>query len=401
MTTPRDVLDALHPESRDVHAGRTVEAGHAEPTALPLHMATAFTYPTSTELDEVFADNSKGYVYSRMGNPTVRALEQAIAAIEGTDDAVAYGSGMAAIHGIVAALATAGTRIVASRDVYGATYSILRSHFSGLGIETTFADATDTGAFTRLIEDVRPALVIAEAISNPLIRVADVQAIAEASHRAGALFVLDNTFASPVVIRGAGLGADVIVYSATKHLGGHGDTTSGIVATSADIAYRLRETRKFVGGVVSPFDAWLVLRGIRTLDLRVRRQCENAALLAESLCRHPRVERVHYPGLHEPLPEGQFQPGLRGTMLGFDLVDGTRDAAFRLQDSLRMILPATTLGDVHTMVLHPATTSHRTISQQERDTIGIRDSLIRVSLGIEHIEDITSDLSQAIERASA
>jgi O-acetylhomoserine/O-acetylserine sulfhydrylase-like pyridoxal-dependent enzyme len=167
MTTPRDVLDALHPESRDVHAGRTVEVGHAEPTAPPLHMATAFTYPTNSEMDEVFADNSKGYVYSRMGNPTVRALEEAIAAIEGTDDAVAYGSGMAAIHGIVAALATAGTRIVASRDVYGATYAILRSHFSGLGIETTFADATDTGAFARLIADVRPALAIAEAIRTP------------------------------------------------------------------------------------------------------------------------------------------------------------------------------------------------------------------------------------------
>ncbi len=401
MTIPRHILDAMHPESRDVHAGRTVDIGQAEPTAPPLHMATAYTYPNSTDLDEVFIGQQPGYVYSRMANPTVKALEDAIAAIDGMEDGVAYGSGMAAIHGIVAALATGGSRIVASRDIYGATYAILRSHFAGLGIETIFADATDPAGFASVIDEVRPALVIAEAVSNPLIRVADVRVIAEASHRAGAVFVLDNTFATPVVIRGGDLGADVIVYSGTKHLGGHGDTTSGVVATTANLAERLRDTRKFVGGVASPFDAWLVLRGMRTLDLRVRRQCENAAALAAELCRNPRVERVHYPGLDSPLPVGQFRDNLRGTMLAFELRGGTQESAFRLQDALTMILPATTLGDVHTMVLHPATTSHRTITPEEREVIGIHDSLIRVSLGIEYIDDIVGDLTQAIAQASA
>ncbi|HYI26144.1 MAG TPA: PLP-dependent aspartate aminotransferase family protein [Thermomicrobiales bacterium] len=401
MTTSRDVLDAMHPESRQIHAGRVADLGHAEPTALPIHLATAYTYPTTSELDAVFADSSEGYVYSRIGNPTVRALEAAIAAIEGFEDGVAYGSGMAAIHGIVTTLAKSGDTIVASRDVYGATSAILSGHLADLGINTVFADATDTARFSAVIAESQPVLVLVEAISNPLIRVVDIRAIAEASRTADALLVLDNTFATPVVIRGGDLGADAVVYSGTKHLGGHGDTTSGIIATSGEMATTLRAKRTLVGGVASPFDAWLVLRGIRTLDLRVRRQCANAERLATHLASHPQVKTVYYPGCNGPIPPGQFQDGLKGTMLAFEIQEGDRDTAFRLQDSLKMILPATTLGDVHTMVLHPATSSHRTISQEQRDAIGIQDSLVRVSLGIEHIDDIIADLDQAISSAVA
>lgn len=396
MTNPRDHLNAMHPASRDVHAGRTIDLGAATPTALPIQMATAFTYPSTAELDEVFEDNSRGYVYSRMANPTVRALEEAVAAIEGTGDAVAYASGMAAIHGVITTFATSGSRIVASQDVYGATYAILTSHLADFGIETVFADATQLDKFASIVADTKPALVLAEAVSNPLIRVVDVRAVADIAHSAGALFVLDNTFATPVVLAGTELGADAILYSGTKHLGGHGDTTSGIVATSEELATRLRDKRKFVGGVASPFDAWLVLRGLKTLNLRVRKQCENAAALATHLAHHDAVEVVHYPGHGGEIPEGQFADGLRGTMLAFEMRHGTRDVSFRFQDALKMILPATTLGDVHTMVLHPATTSHRTISAAAREAIGIRDSLVRVSLGIEHIDDIVGDIDQAL-----
>ncbi len=401
MPLSRKDLDALGRSSRMVHAGRTVKLGNAEPTAPPIHLASAYTYPTTSELDDVFEDNSRGYVYSRMGNPTVRLLEEAIAATEGMEEGVVYASGMAAIHGILTTLATGGSRILASRDVYGATYAILRSHLAGFGIETTFVDMTDIDEVRRVADDLQPDLVLAEAVSNPLIRVVDVRRIAEISHGVGAIFVLDNTFATPVVINGAQLGADVVVYSSTKHLGGHGDTTGGVVATTSELASRLKEKAKFVGGVASPFDAWLVLRGLRTLELRVRKQCENACLLAEWLATDPRVERVHYPGHGNTLPHGQFNGELRGTMLACELYGATTDDVFRFQDALCLVQPATTLGDVHTLVLHPATTSHRTISEAERATIGISDGLFRISAGIEDVCDIQADIAQALEVMSA
>jgi len=401
MPLTRSELDALQSSSRGIHAGSTVTLGDAQPTAPPIHVATAFTYPTTDELDAVFADNSSGYVYSRFGNPTVKALEDAVAAIEGTDDAVAYGSGMAAIHGIVAALARPGSTVIASRDVYGATHALLGDYLADNGVTTIFIDIRDLDGLESLTHEHKPSLIFAETVSNPLMRVANVQRIATIAHEAGAKLVLDNTFATPIVTRAVALGADAIVYSSTKHYGGHGDTTGGLVATSNEITHKLREQNKLIGAIAAPFDAWLVLRGLRTLDLRVRKQSANAAEIVTWLTRDGRVAAVNFPGLQSDLPFGQFCDGLHGTMLSFEIRDAGRDEVFRFQDALRLIQPATTLGDIASLVLHPATSSHRGLSPEQRAEIGIADGLVRVSAGIEDARDIIADLDQALNAALA
>jgi len=401
MPLSRSELDSMQPSSRSIHAGSTVRLGDAQPTALPIHVATAFTYPTTEELDGVFADNSSGYVYSRFGNPTVNALEEAVAAIEGSAAAVAYGSGMAAIHGIVAAIARPGSTVIASRDVYGATHALLGGYLSDNGVRTIFVDIRDLDGLESLAREHKPALIFAETVSNPLMRVANVRRIAAIAHAIGANFVLDNTFATPVVTRAIALGADAVVYSSTKHYGGHGDTTGGLVATSNEIAHKLREQNKLIGAIAAPFDAWLVLRGLRTLDLRVRKQSANAAELVAWLERNDRVESVNYPGLQSDLPVDQFCDGLHGTMLSFEIRGAGRNEVFRFQDTLRLIQPATTLGDIGSLVLHPATSSHRGLTPEQRAEIGIADGLVRVSAGIEDARDIIADLDQALDVALA
>jgi cystathionine gamma-synthase/methionine-gamma-lyase len=396
----RNQLDPLSLSSRGVHAGSHTDPGNAIPTVPPLHLATAFAYPTTDELDEVFADNSKGYVYSRMANPTIRTLEDAVATIEGTEAAVAYASGMAAIHGAVTSLVPTGATILASRDMYGATYALLTGYLADLGITTVMVDSSKPDEVRSLMAEHNPAALYLESISNPLQKVSDIRAMSTIAHDAGALLILDNTFASPIVVNGPNVGADVVIYSSTKHLAGHGDSTGGIVATTNNIAQRLLANRKFVGGVLSPFDAWLTLRGVRTLDLRVRRQCENALELAGWLTNHPAVTRVHYPSLEPSLPDGQFTPGLFGTMLSFEIKGASRAEAFRFQDALQMIQPATTLGDVQSLVLHPATTSHRPLDEATRESLGITESLIRFSSGIESVTDIIADLDQALRIAT-
>lgn len=396
MPLSREQLDALSLASRGVHAGSHTDPGNAIPTVPPLHLATAFAYPTTDELDEVFEDNSKGYVYSRMANPTIRTLEEAVAAIEGTDAAVAYASGMAAIHGVITGLVPPGSTILASQDMYGATYALLTGYLAELGIVTVMVDASNPNEVRTQLEKHNPAVLYLESISNPLIKVCDIRTLATIAHDAGASLVLDNTFASPTVVNGPALGADAVIYSSTKHLAGHGDSTGGIVATSSEIAQRLLTNRKFVGGVLSPFDAWLTLRGLRTLDLRVRRQCENAQEVATWLTGHPRVNRVYYPSLETSLPQGQFAPGLFGTMLAFEIEGASRTDAFHFQDALQMIQPATTLGDVQSLVLHPATTSHRPLDDATRQALGITEGLIRLSAGIESAADIIADLDQAL-----
>jgi cystathionine gamma-synthase/methionine-gamma-lyase len=396
MPLSRSELDDMNSASRVIHAGREIDLGKAVPTAPAIHVATAYTYPTSDELDDIFVDNSRGYVYSRMGNPTVRALEQAIAATEGTEEGIAYASGMAAIHGVISGLAKAGDRVIASRDVYGATHSVLNGYFSEFGVESILVDMADLDEVERMARELKPTLIYTETISNPLIKVVDLRRLADIAHANGATFAVDNTFASPIVTRAADLGADVVLYSSTKHLGGHGDTTGGLVATNSGIAGKLRDQLKLVGAVASPFDAWLVLRGLRTLDLRVRKQSDNACQVAAWLARDQRVDTVYYPGQTGRLPAGQFQDNLMGTMLAFEIRGASTGDVFRFQDALRMIQPAPTLGDVHTIVLHPATTSQRGLTPDDRERFGIRDGLVRLSAGIEYPNDIIADLDQAL-----
>ncbi len=401
MPPSRSTLDSFQPRTRGVHAGKAFDIGNAVPTAAPIHVATAYSYETTDELDTVFDDNAAGFVYSRYGNPTVRAFESAIAAVEGTEQAIAYGSGMAAIHAAILCAAGSGSRILASQDLYGATHALLRSMVTQNGIETTFVDIRDLDLVRQRAEEIRPAAIFAETISNPLIRVTDIPGITAIARDVSAVSIVDNTFASPVIVQPATLGADIVVHSTTKFIGGHGDTTGGVIATSGRYASILREQAKLLGALAGPFDAWLALRGLKTMHLRVRQQSENARAIAEWLGADPRIDRVHYPCLSPGRTPAIFVGESRGGLLSFEIGSAARAEVFRFQDALRLCLPATTLGDVYSLVLYPAISSHRALTREERQAIGIRDNLVRFSAGIEDFEDIRADLDQALAAATS
>ncbi len=371
------------------------------PVATPIYHSASYVYDTMDDLDAIFAGTRSGPVYARYGNPTLTALEAAVAALEGGEAALSYASGMAAIHGaLLAAGARAGTAVVAAQDVYGATYALLNRVFAPQGVAVRFVDSTDLDAVAAAVAETRPVAVIAETISNPLLKVADVPRLAEIAHRGATALIVDNTFASPYLFRPLQHGADYVVHSATKYLGGHGDVMGGVVVTSAARRAGLDELNKLVGGNLGPQEAWMVLRGIKTLPLRVQRQCDNAVRIAGWLAAHPRVIGVNYPGLpahpQHALAARLLERGAFGAMISFDLKDGGRESVFRFMEALKLVLPATTLGDVYSLVLYPAGTSHRALDAETRRRVGIGDGLVRLSVGIEDAEDIIADLDQAL-----
>jgi len=385
--------------STAVHAGERLATGKEIPSSSPIHIATAYAYETAADLDAVFSDNSLGYVYSRYGNPTVRGLEIAIAALEGTEEAVAYASGMAAIFGAITETTHPGQSIVISRDVYGATFSLVQDYLSTNDIIAHFVDILDLETVAQVVDSVQPAAILAETASNPLIRVADIPALAAIARGAGAKLVIDNTFVSPVLVQPASLGADLVVHSATKFLGGHGDATGGVVATSSRHAAGLRQNQKLTGAILSPFDAWLTHRGIKTLPLRMKQHCANARDVVAWLQNDTRIDTVYYPGVSCALPDGQFRTGDHGSMLSFEIHNAGQAAVFRFLDALQLVTPAPTLGDVYSLTLYPAMSSHRALTPEQRAGIGIGDNLVRLSVGIEDVADIIDDLDQALAAA--
>jgi cystathionine beta-lyase/cystathionine gamma-synthase len=397
-----DAASARGFTTRAVHAGERAPRPDYIPTATPIYLSTSFSYESTDDLDAIFGNEREGYVYTRYGNPTTEAFEQAVATLEGTDEAVAFASGMAAVHAAILNEVQTGNHIVAARDVYGATYAVLTNLFTTLGVKTTFVDMLDLEAFAKTVAEVKPRVVIFETISNPLMRVADITAIVEIAHRHKARVVCDNTFASPLLVNPARFGVDSVVHSSTKYLGGHGDVTGGVVATSWDRATELRELNKLTGAILGPFESWLTLRGIKTLSLRVPKQSENAASIADRLCRHPRVSKVHYPGLIDlGSATAQFNSSHRGGMISFEIKGATKAEVFRFMEALELCVPATTLGDVYSLVLSPASSSHRALTPEQRAEVGISDGLVRLSVGIEDVVDIIADLEQALDASCA
>jgi cystathionine gamma-synthase/methionine-gamma-lyase len=355
------------------------------------------------DLDAVFAGERPGYVYSRYSGPTVAAFQQAVASLEAAPAAQAYASGMAALHAaLLAGGARQGASIVAALDLYGATYSLLTGLLSTLGVQTHLVDVGDLAAVEAAVQGAKPQLVLVETISNPLLKVADVPRLAEIAHRSGALLLVDNTFASPYLYNPLSAGADYVIHSATKYLAGHGDVLAGVVVTSEENQRRLFELNKLIGASLGPFEAWLALRGLKTLPLRMRRQCQNAAQVAAWLHSQPRIARVNYPGLPDhpqhALAASLFGGGGFGGMLSFEIAEAGKAEVYRFMEALQLCLPATTLGDIYTLVLHPATSSHRSLSPAERQRAGITDNLMRLSAGIEAVEDILADLEQALDQ---
>ena len=386
-----------------VHAGERMPPPRGLPVSTPIYATATFTYDSMAEVDKVFSGEEQGYIYTRYGNPTTAALEEAMRVLEGGAAACAYATGMAALHAAVFACElTPGAVVLASQDLYGATTELLYTVFGSFGVKTVTADFTDTEALREKAREVRPRALVAETISNPLLKVCDIEACAEVAREVGARFIVDNTFASPYLCQPLRRGADMVVHSATKYLGGHADVMGGIVVAreEADRA-ALVGVMKLVGGVLGVWDAHEVMRGLKTLAVRLDRQCDNARRVAESLSANPRVARVHYPSFN-PAPAARELLGrvLRaphaGALVSIELAEDSFAAAFRFMDALRLCVRATSLGDVFTSVLHPATASHREVAPARRRKLGITDGLVRVSVGIEDVGDIIADIEQAL-----
>ena len=388
--------------TRAVHAGAHPPRPDFTPTVTPIYPSVTYGYDNMTDLDGVFAGSRQGYVYTRYGNPTVTALEEAVATLEEGETALAFASGMAAIHAALLAVgARAGSAIVAAQDIYGATYALLDQLMRSQGVVARFVDVTDLDAVNAACVELRPVALLVETISNPLLKVADLPSLADIAHQHGATLLVDNTFATPCLMQPLKTGTDVVIHSSTKYLGGHGDVLSGVVVTSVARRADLFEIIKMTGANLGPQEAWLVLRGIRTLPLRMRQHCENALAVAHWLQEHPRISQVYYPGLpshpQHNLAKRIFEGQGYGGIVSFDLAGADQAQVFRFFESLRLCLPVTTLGDVYTLVLYPAHSSHRALSPEEQARIGIGDGLVRLSVGIEAVEDILSDLEQALD----
>lgn len=385
--------------SKLVHGGERQSLPDAQPVTTPIYASATFTYDSMQEIDQVFSGEKQGFIYTRYGNPTIAALEEAVRAVEEGATACAYATGMAAIHAaLIACDLKAGTTVLASQDLYGATTSLLNTVLVNFGVKTVTADFSDLTAVRETARANRPQVMIAETISNPLLKVCDIEACVEIARENGARLIVDNTFASPYLCQPLKLGADMVVHSATKYLGGHADAMGGLVISRDGMdSLALVSVMKLVGGVLGVWEAHEILRGLKTLAVRLDRQCENARRLAQHLSTHARISKVHFPEFSKPdLTRRLLRAPHAGALVSIELSDDTREAAFRFMDALKMCLRSTSLGDVFTSVLHPATASHRDLIPARRQELGIVDGLVRISVGIESIDDIIADIEQAL-----
>jgi cystathionine gamma-synthase/methionine-gamma-lyase len=404
-------------DTRAVHAGerrsrRPDGSGNGRgdfyPVSTPIYASTTFSHPDIETTDRVLGGEEEGYSYARYDNPTVRAFEDAVGSLEGLRGearAFAFGSGMAATHAALAAAElTGGASALAAEQLYGSTATLLVQVFGANGVETRFLDAYDLGLVEKKVAELRPRAVMVETISNPLLRVADIGGLAEITRAADAALIVDNTFGTPYLQRPLDLGADIVVHSATKYLSGHGDLTAGVVVAGPPFDAAVEGIRKLVGGVLGPFEAWLAHRGLKTLPLRMGRQCANAREIATRLSKHPKILKVNHPSLADH-PDRETAGRVlsdTGGLVSFELAvdpEEGRDAAFRFLNALELCVKAPSLGDVYTLAIHPATSSHREISPSRRERLGVRENLVRLSVGIEHPEDIVADLEQALQRS--
>lgn len=374
------------------------------PLGLPVHRSAAFRFSSAQEYADLLSGAQKGYSYSRVDNPTTDAFAQAVAALEGVgvDGQVVaqpFASGMAAISTVLMALTHAGAHVVVPREVYGGTYGLLTTVLDRFGVSTSFVDMTDLDAVRAA---VRPETTVlyAETLANPTMSVADLPALSAISREAGLTFVVDSTFASPAVCRPLEHGADVVVHSATKYIGGHSDSTGGVAVGSPELMARVRHDRIDLGGMLAPDEAFLLHRGLATLPLRVARHCASALVVAAAMDEHPGVLRVDHPGLpshrdHE-LACKLFDEGRYGAIVTIT-PPGGRAAGLALCDRLRLIAVATSLAGTHSKVSHVATTTHRQLDDAALAAAGIDPAAVRISVGLEDPEDLVADLEQALD----
>ena len=372
-----------------------------------LYLTSGYVQPSAEAAARRFAGDEEGYTYGRYGNPTVSSFEQRLAALEGTEAAIGTASGMSAILMMCLALLKAGDHIVCSRSMFGSTIRLIGTDLARFGVESTFVSQTDTAAWQAAMRS-NTRLLFAETPTNPLTEVCDIQALADIAHNAGALLALDNCFATPALQRPVLFGADIIMHSGTKYLDGQGRVMAGaLCASQAMVTDKFLPVLKSGGMSLAPFNAWVVLKGLETLDLRMRAQSDQALALAQWLQDHPAVSRVHYPGLashpQHALAMAQ-QSGVGGAVLSFDVKatnpEQARARAFAVLDAMQVLSLSTNLGDTKTLAAHPASTSHGRLTEPQRHAAGIGQGLIRVAVGLEHLGDIKADLALGLDTLS-
>lgn len=385
--------------TKAIHAGNVKDEQYGALTT-PIYQTSTFVFDSCEQGGRRFAGAEAGYIYTRLGNPTVSVLENKVAALEGGEACVAAASGMGAISSALWTIAGAGKHIVADGTLYGCTFALLNHGMTRYGVEVSFVDTSDMDAVKAALKENTCAVYL-ETPANPNLKITDIAAVAEIAHAYNPAIkvVCDNTFASPALQNPLALGADVVVHSATKYLNGHGDVIAGFVVGKADFIGEVRMfgLKDMTGAVMDPFAAYLILRGLKTLELRMQRHCANAKAIAEFLDQHPAVEKVYYPGLKDHVGHDIAARQMKdfGGMLSFE-VKGGRAAGTKLVNSLNLITVAVSLGDAETLIEHPASMTHSTYTEEELAASGIPAGLIRLSAGLENAEDIIADLEQAL-----
>lgn len=387
----------LNSRTKMVHSG--VRRSQYGEVSEGLYLTQGFVYDSAEQAEARFLEAAEDeFIYARYGNPTIAMFQDRIAALEGAEDAFATASGMAAVSGALCSMVNAGDHIVAARALFGSCLYVLEDVLTRFGVEVSFVDGTDLAQWQNAIRS-DTKIVFFETLSNPTLEVIDIAAVSKLAHAVGAMVIADNVFATPVFSKALQQGADVVVYSATKHIDGQGRTLGGVIlGTKEFIRGKVEPYMKHTGGAMSPFTAWVMLKGLETIELRVRAQAETAQQIATFLCSHEKLHKVIYPGLtshpQHKLAIAQMQQG--GTVLSLD-IKGGKAAAFAFLNALNIAIISNNLGDAKSIVTHPATTTHQRIPEAQKKVLGITDGLIRFSVGLEHPEDIIDDILQALE----
>ncbi|MCK0149087.1 O-succinylhomoserine sulfhydrylase [Marivita sp. S6314] len=388
------------PRTRLVHGG--TKRSQWNEVSEAIFLTQGFVYDSAEQAEQRFIKSGPDeYIYARYGNPTVAMFEERIALLEGAEDAFATASGMAAVNGALMSVLKAGDHLVSARALFGSCLYIVEDILPRFGVEVTLVDGADLDQWRAAIRPDTKA-VFFESMSNPTLELVDIESVSEIAHAQGALVIVDNVFSTPVFSDALGQGADVVIYSSTKHIDGQGRTLGGVILGTTDhIRKTVEPYMKHTGGSMSPFTAWVQVKGLETLDLRVRAQAHSAQAIAEALDGHAALKQVIYPGLasHPQAALAERQLGSGGTMLAIELAGG-KEAAFRFLNALEIIVISNNLGDAKSIVTHPATTTHQRLSEEQRATLGITDGLVRLSVGIEDCEDLIEDLLSALDDAN-
>ncbi|UCZ53263.1 methionine gamma-lyase [Bacillus shivajii] len=385
-------------ETRMIH-GTYDRSRHYGSLTPPMYQTSTFSFESAEQGEARFVGNESGYIYSRLGNPTVDTLEKKIADLEGGEEGIAFSSGMAAVSAVLLALVKSGDHILVSEGVYGCTFGLLKMMKEKFNVDYDLIRMESEEAILSKIKPNTKALYIETPI-NPTMKLVDIEMVVNMGKQHNLPVVVDNTFCSPYLQQPLAIGADIVLHSATKYIGGHGDVIAGLVVGKSEFIQEVRmTTQKDIGGVLAPFDAWLLLRGLKTLAIRMDRHCENTEKLFEKLQEHPKVKNIVYPGdpsFHQyDLAKKQMKHF--GGLISFE-IEGTKEMAQKLMNELTMIQVAVSLGDAETLIQHPATMTHAVVPEEEREKMGITDQLLRLSVGLECPDDIWEDLEQAINK---